>query len=172
MLFLFQQQVQVLSERLFNYARDICHYRRGSLNIATIQDIMMFRCISSLEIETRSFMIQPSHRKRARRQMSAERLSFLIIPLIQSVIVKRMIHALFRRRSPLFRHVHSHQASVHQARDHLVGLLGKVMRMLMKQNLTMLRDLCLAAGLRYVHLVDKSVQNVGMIYLLIIKYKP
>ena len=38
-------------ERLFNSARDICHYRRGSLNPTTIQDIMMFRCISSFDIE-------------------------------------------------------------------------------------------------------------------------
>ncbi|KAF9882542.1 hypothetical protein FE257_007499, partial [Aspergillus nanangensis] len=29
-------------ERLFNSARDICHYRRGSLNATTIQDLMMF----------------------------------------------------------------------------------------------------------------------------------
>lgn len=28
-------------ERLFNSARDICHYRRGSLNESTIQDLMM-----------------------------------------------------------------------------------------------------------------------------------
>ncbi|KAF7174239.1 hypothetical protein CNMCM6106_008367 [Aspergillus hiratsukae] len=38
-------------ERLFNSARDICHYRRGSLNATTIQDIMMFRCISRFDIE-------------------------------------------------------------------------------------------------------------------------
>ncbi|OQE61520.1 hypothetical protein PENNAL_c0284G08124 [Penicillium nalgiovense] len=30
-------------ERLFNTARDICHYRRGQLNPKTIQDIIMFR---------------------------------------------------------------------------------------------------------------------------------
>ncbi|KAJ5337448.1 uncharacterized protein N7506_005470 [Penicillium brevicompactum] len=29
-------------ERLFNSARDICHYRRGSLNPSTIHDLMMF----------------------------------------------------------------------------------------------------------------------------------
>jgi hypothetical protein len=38
-------------ERLFNSARDICHYRRGSLNAATIQDLMMFMCTSRFEIE-------------------------------------------------------------------------------------------------------------------------
>lgn len=38
-------------ERLFNSARDICHYRRGSLSSTTIQDLMMFRCISKFDIE-------------------------------------------------------------------------------------------------------------------------
>jgi hypothetical protein len=38
-------------ERLFNSARDICHYRRGSLNAKTIQDLMMFMCTSRFEIE-------------------------------------------------------------------------------------------------------------------------
>jgi len=38
-------------ERLFNSARDICYYRRGSLSSTTIQDLMMFRCISKFGIE-------------------------------------------------------------------------------------------------------------------------
>jgi hAT family dimerisation domain. len=38
-------------ERLFNSARDVCHYRRGSLNATTIQDIMMLRCISSFDFK-------------------------------------------------------------------------------------------------------------------------
>lgn len=38
-------------ERLFNSARDICHYRRGSLNATTIQDLMIFRCISRFDLE-------------------------------------------------------------------------------------------------------------------------
>lgn len=37
--------------RLFNSARDVCHYRRGSLNPSTIQDLMMFICTSRFEIE-------------------------------------------------------------------------------------------------------------------------
>lgn len=37
-------------ERLFNSARDVCHYRRGSLKPKTIQDIMMFMCTSRFEI--------------------------------------------------------------------------------------------------------------------------
>lgn len=38
-------------ERLFNSARDICHYRRGSLNATTIQDLMMYMCTTRFEIE-------------------------------------------------------------------------------------------------------------------------
>lgn len=38
-------------ERLFNSAWDVCHYRRGSLNATTIQDLMMFRCISKFDIK-------------------------------------------------------------------------------------------------------------------------
>ena len=38
-------------ERLFNSARDICHYRRGRLNANTIQDLMMFTCATRFEME-------------------------------------------------------------------------------------------------------------------------
>lgn len=38
-------------ERMFNYARDICHYRRGSLNSMTIQNLMMYMCSSRFEME-------------------------------------------------------------------------------------------------------------------------
>lgn len=37
-------------ERLFNSARDVCHYRRCSLKPKTIQDIMMFMCTTRFEI--------------------------------------------------------------------------------------------------------------------------
>lgn len=36
-------------ERMFNYARDICHYRRGSLNEETISNLMMYMCTSKFE---------------------------------------------------------------------------------------------------------------------------
>ncbi|KAK6810429.1 hypothetical protein RU639_013759 [Aspergillus parasiticus] len=39
-------------ERLFNSARDICHYRRGSLNESTIQDLMMYRCSEKFNLDT------------------------------------------------------------------------------------------------------------------------
>jgi hypothetical protein len=38
-------------ERLFNSARDICHYRRGSLKTSTIRELMMFMCTSKFDIE-------------------------------------------------------------------------------------------------------------------------
>lgn len=38
-------------ERLLNSARDVRHYRRGSLKPSTIQDLMMFMCTSKFEIE-------------------------------------------------------------------------------------------------------------------------
>lgn len=38
-------------ERLFSSARDICHYRRGSLNTTTIQDLMMLRCMTRFDAE-------------------------------------------------------------------------------------------------------------------------
>jgi hypothetical protein len=38
-------------ERLFDSARDICHYRRGFLNPTTIQDLMLFMCTSRFDLE-------------------------------------------------------------------------------------------------------------------------
>ncbi|KAJ5310934.1 pyridoxal phosphate-dependent transferase [Penicillium atrosanguineum] len=38
-------------ERLFNSARDICYYRRGRLNSTTIQDLIIFSCLTQFEIE-------------------------------------------------------------------------------------------------------------------------
>jgi hypothetical protein len=38
-------------ERLSNSARDICHYRRGSLSVTNIQDLMMFMCITRFDVE-------------------------------------------------------------------------------------------------------------------------
>ncbi|KAJ5827774.1 hypothetical protein N7447_004537 [Penicillium robsamsonii] len=38
-------------KRLFNTARDICHYRRGRMKSKTIKDLMMFLCTSRFNIE-------------------------------------------------------------------------------------------------------------------------
>ncbi|CAG8360892.1 unnamed protein product [Penicillium salamii] len=38
-------------ERLFNTARDICHYRRGRIKSETVEDLMMFLCTSRFDME-------------------------------------------------------------------------------------------------------------------------
>jgi hAT family C-terminal dimerisation region len=38
-------------ERLFNCARDICHYRRGQLKAETITDLMLHLCSSKFDLE-------------------------------------------------------------------------------------------------------------------------
>lgn len=38
-------------ERLFNCARDICHYRRGQLKAETIRDLMLHLCSSKFDLE-------------------------------------------------------------------------------------------------------------------------
>lgn len=42
-------------ERLFNTARDICHYRRGRLNATTIQELMMFLCTVRFDMQEEQF---------------------------------------------------------------------------------------------------------------------
>lgn len=37
-------------ERLFNSARDICHYRRGSLKPTTIRDLVMYMCATKFDL--------------------------------------------------------------------------------------------------------------------------
>jgi hypothetical protein len=44
-------------ERLFNSARDVCHYRRGSLNATTIQELMMYMCTSKFDIEEKQLAL-------------------------------------------------------------------------------------------------------------------
>ncbi|KAJ5720934.1 uncharacterized protein N7483_008868 [Penicillium malachiteum] len=38
-------------ERMFNYARDLCHYRRGSLKPETIENLMLYMCSTKFETE-------------------------------------------------------------------------------------------------------------------------
>lgn len=64
-------------ERLFNSARDICHYRRGSLHATTVQAIMMFRCLSKFDIEdedeaTREATITQDEKFTAEEQREAQ----------------------------------------------------------------------------------------------------
>ena len=48
-------------ERLFNTARDVCHYRRGSLNAITIQEIMLYRCTTEFEIEEDTIAVRKEY---------------------------------------------------------------------------------------------------------------
>lgn len=38
-------------ERLFNTARDICHYRRGRMKSKTIEELMLFLCTSRFDLD-------------------------------------------------------------------------------------------------------------------------
>ncbi|CRL31174.1 HAT dimerisation [Penicillium camemberti] len=38
-------------ERLFNTARDICHYRRGRMKAETIKELILFLCISRFDLK-------------------------------------------------------------------------------------------------------------------------
>jgi hypothetical protein len=44
-------------ERLFNSARDVCHYRRGSLNPESIRDIMLYMCTTRFDIKEEQRLI-------------------------------------------------------------------------------------------------------------------
>ncbi|KAJ5318327.1 hypothetical protein N7476_004747 [Penicillium atrosanguineum] len=38
-------------ERLFNTARDICHYRRGRIKSKTIEELILFLCTSRFDLD-------------------------------------------------------------------------------------------------------------------------
>jgi hypothetical protein len=44
-------------ERLFNSARDVCHYRRGSLSPETIRDIMLYMCTTRFDTNEEQWLI-------------------------------------------------------------------------------------------------------------------
>ncbi|BCS27945.1 uncharacterized protein APUU_60993A [Aspergillus puulaauensis] len=48
-------------ERLFNSARDICHYRRGSLQPKIIQDIMLWMCTTRFDLQEQKQLILQEH---------------------------------------------------------------------------------------------------------------
>lgn len=59
-------------ERLFNSARDICHYRRGSLNATTIQDLMMFMCATRFDIEEKQLAFIRDFLTKEEQEIAAE----------------------------------------------------------------------------------------------------
>lgn len=48
-------------ERLFNSARDICHYRRGSLNANTIKDLMLWKHATKFEVESTELALHDAY---------------------------------------------------------------------------------------------------------------
>ncbi|OQD74718.1 hypothetical protein PENANT_c168G01573 [Penicillium antarcticum] len=72
-------------ERLFNSARDVCHYRRGSLQPQTISDLMMYMCTSRFEIHEEERMmlseylsaqeIQAAKEERTQQQFAGDPIS-------------------------------------------------------------------------------------------------
>ncbi|KAJ5456131.1 uncharacterized protein N7458_003714 [Penicillium daleae] len=59
-------------ERLFYTARDICHYRRGSLKPETIRDLMMFVCTSKFDIEDDQRMLINEYLSHQEKQAAKE----------------------------------------------------------------------------------------------------
>jgi len=59
-------------ERLFNSARDVCHYRRGSLKSSTIQELMMFMCTEKFDIEEKQLAFLREYRTGEEKKMDAE----------------------------------------------------------------------------------------------------
>ena len=69
-------------ERLFNSARDVCHYRRGRLNSSTIQDLMMYKCTTRFEMEDEQLAFiraQPIHEEGESDEPSKETEGFELI---------------------------------------------------------------------------------------------
>ncbi|OQE11262.1 hypothetical protein PENFLA_c075G05799 [Penicillium flavigenum] len=61
-------------ERLFNSTRDICHYRRGSLNPETIRDIMLYMCITRFDLKEEQRLILQEYLMDYKMVASAEAL--------------------------------------------------------------------------------------------------
>jgi hypothetical protein len=59
-------------ERLFNSARDVCYYRRGSLTSSTIQELMMFMCTEKFDIEEQQLAFLREYRTWEEKNMAAE----------------------------------------------------------------------------------------------------
>lgn len=59
-------------ERLFNTARDICHYRRGSLNESTIQDLMMYMFSEKFSLDAQQGSGLEPHFAESSRQETLE----------------------------------------------------------------------------------------------------
>lgn len=61
-------------ERLFNSARDVCHYRRGSLNPETIRDIMLYMCTTRFDMKEEQRLVLQEYLLEQEIAASAEEL--------------------------------------------------------------------------------------------------
>ncbi|OQD76768.1 hypothetical protein PENANT_c118G07329 [Penicillium antarcticum] len=59
-------------ERLFNSARDICHYRRDSLKSKTIQELMMYMCTSRLDLQEDYRLLMDEYLTKEERQAALD----------------------------------------------------------------------------------------------------
>jgi len=59
-------------ERLFNSARDICHYRLGSLKPKTIRGLMIFMCTSKFDLENDQRMLINKYLSHQEKQAAKE----------------------------------------------------------------------------------------------------
>ncbi|OQD68574.1 hypothetical protein PENANT_c303G03986, partial [Penicillium antarcticum] len=60
-------------KRLFNSARDICHYRRGSLKPQTIQDLMIFICTAKFDMDSEQLALIEEYLSTQEKQAESER---------------------------------------------------------------------------------------------------
>lgn len=59
-------------ERLFNSARDLCHYRRGSLQSSTIQDLMLLMCSIRFNLEEEQLAFIREYASKSERELQQE----------------------------------------------------------------------------------------------------
>ncbi|KAJ5355553.1 uncharacterized protein N7496_012765, partial [Penicillium cataractarum] len=59
-------------ERLFNSARDICHYRRGSLKPQTIKELMLFMCTTKFDVESEQLALVDEYLSTQEKQAKKE----------------------------------------------------------------------------------------------------
>ncbi|KAJ5378258.1 uncharacterized protein N7496_005667 [Penicillium cataractarum] len=60
-------------ERLFNSARDICHYRRGSLKPQTIKELMLFMCIIKFDLALVDKYLSTQEKQAKKEQKDAQK---------------------------------------------------------------------------------------------------
>ncbi|KAJ5751403.1 uncharacterized protein N7511_008368 [Penicillium nucicola] len=59
-------------ERLFNSARDICHYRRGSLKPQIIKELMLFMCTTKFDVESEQLALIDEYLSTQEKQAKKE----------------------------------------------------------------------------------------------------